>query len=180
MTGYAKPLRATLMALLMLVVLAGAAVVGPRQDAFAEGEKITDDMKPVFAATRLFALWNHLHGDIGVANADEGHIGEDFEVNHAAGKECTFNMRERDGPIVQTISFDHLSSEYRTSRQGIYTMLHVSGQPSAVCDYKAKKCWNRLDKLLLDDGMAPHELELALRALRYIFSNVCKLAELPF
>ena len=34
--------------------------------------------------------------------------------------------------------------------------------------------------LLLNNGMAPHELDLAARALRYIFSNVCKPAELPF
>jgi ABC transporter substrate binding protein len=113
---------------------------------------------------------------------DEGHIGEEFEVNHEPGQKCTFTMRRRGGPIVESISFDRLSSEYRTSRRDGYTQLVVGGQPGAQCEYvgRSKKCSSSLEMLLLDNGMAPHELDLAARALRYIFSNVCKPAELPF
>lgn len=148
---------------------------------------IPDDMKPVAAATRIFALREHLHGDIGVFDADEGHIsrgkvnnGEDYEVNHAPGQKCTFTMKRRDGPILFSINFNRLSSEYRTSRRDVYTLLNVAGLPGAVCDYQPKKCWNGLEMLLLDNGMEPHELELAVRALQYIFANVCKPTEMPF
>jgi hypothetical protein len=40
-----------------------------------EGEPITEAMKPVLAASRIFALENHLYDDIGAAGEDEGHIG---------------------------------------------------------------------------------------------------------
>lgn len=161
-------------ALLMLVATAGTAV--------AQSDKIPDAMKPIAAVTRIFALENHLNGDLGVFDADEGHIGEEFEVNHAPGQKCTFTMRRRDGPIVESISFDRLSSEYRTSRRGVYTLLVVSGQPGAQCEYagRSKKCSSDLEMLLLDNGMDPHELDLATRALRYLFSNVCEAAQLPF
>jgi len=161
-------------ALLMLVATAGTAV--------AQSDKIPDAMKPIAAATRIFALENHLNGDLGVFDADEGHIGEEFEVNHAPGQKCTFTMRRRDGPVVESISFDRLSSEYRTSRRDIYTLLVVSGQTGAHCEYggRAKKCSSNLEMLLLDNGMAPYELDLAARALRYIFTNVCEPAALPF
>src|SRR5450759_5120726 len=71
------------------------------------------------------------------------------------------------------ISFDCLSSEYRTSRRDGYALLVVGGQPGAQCEYvgRSKKCSSSLEMLLLDNGMAPHELDLAARALRYIFSN---------
>jgi hypothetical protein len=156
-------------AFLMFLAMAGAA--------FAEGKKLTEAMKPILAATRIFAVDNHLHGDLGVADEDEAHIGEKFEVNHEPGKKCTFTMRKRDGPIVESISFDRLSSEYRTSRRGEYTLLVVAGQSGAQCDYdgRSKKCSKDLEMLLMDD-----ELELAVRALRYLFSNVCQPAELPF
>jgi hypothetical protein len=145
--------------------------------ALAQGEKISDAMKPVAAATRIFALEHHLHGDIGIADEDEGHIGEEFEVNHEPGQKCTFTMKRRDGPIVESISFDRLSDEYRTSRRDIYTLVVISGQPGAQCEYvgRSKKCSNSLELLLFGS-----ELDLAARALRYIFSNVCKPAELPF
>lgn len=167
-------------ALLMLVGTAGTAV--------AQSDKIPDAMKPIAAATRIFALENHLNGDQGIADEDEGHIEgtrvhpQDYEINHAPGEKCTFTMRKRDGPIVESISFDRLSGEYRTSREGPYTLLVVAGQPGAQCEYdgRSKKCSNELEMLLMDNGMAPHELDLAMRALRYIFSNVCEAAQLPF
>jgi hypothetical protein len=91
-------------------------------------------------------------------------------------------MRHRDGPVVESISFDRLSGEYRTSRRGPYTLLVVAGQPGAQCDIsgRSKKCSSDLGMRLMDDGSAPTELDLAARALRYIFSNVCVAAELPF
>jgi hypothetical protein len=163
-------LRLTSTVLILLVLAtAGAAI--------AEGEKLTEAMKPIAAATRIFALENHLHGDIGIADEDEGHIGEKFEVNHEPGQKCTFTMRKRDGQILESISFDRLSSEYRTSRQDIYTLLMVAGQPGALCEHngQSKKCSNDLEMLLMDD-----ELVLAMRALTYLFSNVCEAAQLPF
>ena len=83
----------------------------------AEGDPLTREQWLMSAATRILALENHLHGDIGVADSDEGHIGESFEVNHAPGEACTFTMRKRNGPIVEQISFAKLSGEYRTSRR---------------------------------------------------------------
>jgi hypothetical protein len=151
--------------------------------ALAQSDNIPDEMKPIAAATRIFDLENHFRGDYGIVDADEAHIGEEFEVNHEPGQKCTFTLRRRDGPIVESISFDRLSSEYRTSRrQEEYTLLVVSGQPGAQCEYdgQSKKCSSNLEMLLLDNDMPPYELELATRALRYIFSNVCKPAELPF
>src|SRR5664279_891966 len=74
-------------------------------------------LSPAAIMTRIFALENHFNGDLNVFDEDEGHIGEEFEVNHEPGQKCTFTMRRRDGPIVESISFDRLSSEYRTSRR---------------------------------------------------------------
>jgi len=125
-----KQSRAAASTLLMLAASAGAAV--------AQSDKISDEMKPIAAATRIFALENHLHGDLGVADADEGHIGEGFEVNHAPGQKCTFTMRRRDSPIVEAVSFDRLSGEYRTSKRDIYTLLVVAGKPGAVCEYDGR------------------------------------------
>jgi hypothetical protein len=155
--------------LLLLLATAGAAI--------AEGENLTEAMKPIAAATRIFALENHLHGDLGIADEDEGHIGEQFEVNHAPEQKCTFTMSRRDGPIVESISFDRLSSEYKISRRDIYTLLVVSGQPGARCEHngQSKKCSTDLEMLLMRD-----ELDLAVRALRYLSSNVCEAAQLPF
>ena len=153
----------------MLVATAGTAV--------AEGEILTEAMKPILAATRIFASENHLHGDLGVADEDEGHIGEKFEVNHAPGEKCTFTMKRRDGPIVEFISFDRLSNEYRTSRRDGFTLLVIAGKPGAQCEYggRSKKCSDTLEMMLMDD-----ELQLAVRALKYLFSNVCEAVELPF
>jgi hypothetical protein len=174
--------RSRLIASALLMVMVPATV------AEAQSENIPDAMKPIAAATRIFALENHFNGDLGVFDEDEGHIEgtgahpQEYKVNHAPGQKCTFTMRRRDGPIVESISFDRLSGEYRTSKRDSYTLLVVAGKPGAVCEYdgSSKKCSNDLEMLLLDNGMAPHELDLAARALRYIFSNVCKPAELPF
>jgi hypothetical protein len=162
----------------LFCALAVSALSMPAGDAVApEGDPITDVEKPVLAATRIFASENHLHSDIAAANADEGHIGERFEVNHAPGEKCTFTMRRRDGPIIESISFDRLSNEYSTSRQDGYTLLVIPGKPGAQCEYngRAKKCSNTLEMLLMDD-----ELTLAVRALKYLFSNVCDATQLPF
>lgn len=157
-------------ALLMLACMAG--------NAFAEGEPITEAMKPILAAARIFALENNLHGDIAAADEDEGHIGESFEVNHAPGQTCTFTIRRRDGPIVESISFDRLSSEYHTWMQDGFVRLEVAGKPGAMCEYdgKSKTCSDSLNMLL----QPRREVDLAVRSLSYLFSNVCKAAELPF
>lgn len=155
--------------LLLLVVMSGPTA--------AEGEKLTEAMMPILAAARIFAVENHLHGDLGVADEDEAHIGEKFEVNHEPGKKCSFTMKRRGGPVVELISFDRLSGEYRTSRQDGYTLLVVAGQSGAQCEYDArsKNCSKDLEMLLMDD-----ELVLAVRALKYLFSNVCEAVQLPF
>lgn len=142
---------------------------------------ITDAMKPMMAATRIFALENHLHGDIAVAGADEGHIGDSFEVNRAPGEKCTFTMRRRDGPVIETISFDRLSDEFKTWRQDPYARISIAGRPGAQCeiDGHSKRCSSGLDMLLQATGSSPTELDLAVRALRYIFANACHAADLP-
>ena len=100
------------------IAIASLAVITAATPAAGEGDPITSAMLPIMAATRIFALENHLHGDIAAADEDEGHIGERFEVNHAPGEKCTFTMRRRDGPIIEFISFDRLSTEYKVSPQG--------------------------------------------------------------
>jgi hypothetical protein len=182
-SGWRRIGRWTLGILLcILAALIWIAIFVPEPAHSEPGSRITDGMKPILAATRIFALENHLHGDLGIADPDEGHIGEEFEVNHDTGQECTFTMRRRNGPVVETISFDRLSREYRTYRRGEYTLLQVSGQPGAQCELSggSRKCSSGLEMLLLDNGMAPHEFDLALRALRYISSNACRPVDLPF
>jgi hypothetical protein len=86
------------------ILIAAAALAATISHATAgEGEPITEAEKPVMVATRIFALENHLYGDIGVADEDEGHIGERFEVNHAPGQKCTFTMRHRDGQVIDQL-----------------------------------------------------------------------------
>jgi hypothetical protein len=161
--------------------IASIALVTVASHAGAEGTPITEAMKPVMAATRIFALENHLRGDIAVADEDEGHIGQRFEVNHVPGQKCSFTMRHRDGPVIETISFDRLSAEYHVSPRDGYALLSVAGRPGAQCEISgtSKKCSSSLDMLLMVEG-SPSELDLARRALSYIFSNVCAPAQLPF
>lgn len=89
-------------------------------------------------------------------------------------------MRRRDGPIVETINFDRLSGEYRISPQDGYARLVMTGRSGAQCEVNraSKKCSSTLDMVLMIDG-SPSEVDLARRALRYIF-GVCPAAELPF
>ena len=179
MRDYVKVVCKALGLLLLLV---------PLEAAIAQTDSIPDDLKPIAAAMRIFALENGLHGDLTVAGIDEGYIThnfyrgkyEDYEVHHAPNQKCVFTIRRKGGPIIEAISFDRLSSEYRTFRDPDYVRLVVKGQPGSVCNFLTNKCQNGLTMLLMDNGMEPHELEQALRALGYIFSNVCKPAELPF
>jgi hypothetical protein len=151
----------------------------------AEGQPLTDAMPPLMAAARIFALENHLHGDIGVANENEAHIGERFEVNHAVTLDdkldpCAFTMRRRGGPIVEVIAFHRLSGEAQLSRQGSYVRVQP-GSKDAVCEIEneqAKSCSSSLDMLLMAEGH-PSELTLAHRALRHL-SSVCPTVRLPF
>jgi hypothetical protein len=171
---------------LVLITVAAIALTVPAASVAEEGDPVTEAQMPVMAATRIFALENHLHGDIGVADEDEGHIGERFEVNHAVTVDnkldrCTFTMRRRNGPIIEQISFDRLSAEYKISRRGGYALLQVPGRGSAQCEIsgeKVRQCSSSLEMLLMADTSAPTELDLALRALRYI-AGVCPPAQLP-
>ncbi|UGY23766.1 hypothetical protein HU675_0038435 [Bradyrhizobium septentrionale] len=142
---------------------------------------IPEAMKPVAAAARIFALENNLQDQIGVHDEDEGHIGEKFEVNHAPGEKCTFTLRHRDGPIVETISFDRLSDERRVSRGAKYAALTVPGRAGAVCEIRGstKRCSDQLAMTLFVDAQPPTELDLAVRALRYL-AGICPAAALPF
>lgn len=162
------------------IVIAAAAIA--TMLAPARGEDIPEGKRPIAAAARIFALENNLHGQIGIADEDEAHIGETLEVNHAPGERCTFTLRRRDGPIVETISFDKLSDERRVSRGSKYAALTVPGRAGAVCEIKgaARRCSDQLSMTLFVDAQAPTELDLAVRALRYIAENVCPAAALPF
>ena len=159
-------------------ILALAFMMATSAPVAAEGDPITEDMKPVMAAARIFASENHLTGDIAVADADEAHIGNNVEINHAPGEKCTFTARRRDEPIAVSISFDRLSSEYQVSvtDSGFYRV-HIPGRKGAQCEYegRTKKCSSSIDSAMMED-----ELRLMLRALKYIFSNVCQPVELPF
>jgi len=150
------------------------------------GSQITEEMKPILAATRIFALQNGLKGDLGVADEDEGHIEgtrvhpQEYEINHTPGEKCSFSMRERDGRAVESIRFDRLSGEYHMERDRIpeYITVTIKGAPGAVCYFgkNSKKCEDELSLLL----MQGEEVDLALRAFRYIFANSCKPVDLPF
>jgi hypothetical protein len=178
MIGNMKLLLTTLTAqpAAMALVLASIALAVVNSSAFAQST-IPDSLKPISAATRIFALQNHLFDQIGIASATEGHIGEHIEVNPAPDANCTFVMKKRDGPWVESINFKRLSSEYGVSRdRGYYSIsLHGSGEAACYNDVQGKACEDHLSMLLTED-----EMTLALRALRYIFSNVCAATELPF
>jgi hypothetical protein len=80
-----------------------------------------------------------------------------------------------------SISFDHLSSEYKVWPQDGYARIMIAGLPGAQCEISghSKKCSADLDMLLKANTSSPTELDLAIRALRYI-SGVCPAVELPF
>src|ERR1700681_4448226 len=69
--------------------------------ALAQSDNIPDAMKPIAAVTRIFALENHFNGDLNVFDEDEGHIGQEFEVNHEPGQKCAMPQAE----CPQTSSF---------------------------------------------------------------------------
>ncbi|WP_439398642.1 hypothetical protein ACRQ5Q_14940 [Bradyrhizobium sp. PMVTL-01] len=167
------PLAKSLLASILTVAAASGA-------AGQEGRPITEAMRPVMAAARIFALENHLHGDIAVADEEEGHIGERFEVNPVPGSRCDFTMRKRNGPVVETISFTKLSAEYKLSRRGDYVLMSIPGEPGAQCEVSGtrKACSSSLDMTLMVEG-SPSELDLAKRAMAYI-ASVCPVAALPF
>jgi Sel1 repeat len=170
----------------------------------AQSDEIPDDFKPIAAATRIFALQNNMKY-YGVANADKSSLGNSNEISHAPGRQCTFNLKARDGHVVESIDFKRLSGEYQVSRDTppftLYHDITVAGRPGAVCYFEPitggvpiflrQLSGDELrrhghdatgacsDKLVLL-SLTPHDVELALRALRYIFSNVCEPAELPF
>lgn len=156
----------------------------------AEGDPLTPDQMPILAAARIFALDNRLHGDLGVADAEEAHIGERFEVNRAVLEEtdttkkvdpCAFTMRHRDGPIVQRIDFSRLAGEMQIIPEGMYARVRIRGQRGAVCEVangRETNCTSGLEMLLMRDGN-PSELVYMQRAMRYIAEACPMLRELP-
>lgn len=83
------------------------------------------------------------------------------------------------GEHVASIRFNKLSGETETTFRDGYYRLDVLGLPGAVCDNDSRRgkytCSDRLSGLFM-----PHELSGMLRALRFVFANVCSPAELPF
>jgi hypothetical protein len=159
------------MALMVFAFVVPCASVQP-----AGSDSIPHKLKPIAAASRIFQVENHLRGDIGIFDENEGHIGGHFEVNPMPGTDCAFSMRERDGNVLETIDFSKLSTEYSTGLRDIYLLIDIKGEPNAVCEFQGgKKCTDGLEMLLL-----PDEWSLASRALSYMHGNVCRPARLPF
>ncbi|NPU15433.1 hypothetical protein HL666_32180 [Bradyrhizobium sp. 83002] len=168
------------------IAIASFATLLAAAPAGGEGEPITDAMRPVMAATRIFALENHLLGDIAIADENEGRIGQRFEVNHAIAADgkldpCTFTMRRRGGPIIEQISFDRLSAKRKVwpLDGDARIRLLAQGKSGARCelDGSFKKCSTDLELLLQPLG-SPSEFDLAVRTLDFI-AKVCPPAQLP-
>ena len=164
--------------LVIALALSGAAVG-------AEGDPLTPTQWLLSAATRIFALENHIRGDIAVASDEESHIGKTHEVNPADipgmkdaidPEGCSFVLKRRDGPAIEEINFDKLGADVRTAQRGRYLLVQIPGLEGAQCEIegKQKKCRGGLEMLLTDS-----EMELARRALRYI-AKFCPAAQLPF
>jgi len=83
------------------------------------------------------------------------------------------------GEHIASITFSRLSGEIET-RPGHsgYVDLTVFGLPGAVCDHVGRagklRCWDKLATALMSDEVRPF-----VRALHFVFENVCKPAELP-
>jgi hypothetical protein len=78
-----------------------------------------------------------------------------------------------------SVAFGLLSSEIETTTDGHYVYVTVYGKPGAVCDdrrvkYGKPRCGDRLLATLMPDDVRPY-----LRALRFVFANVCHPTELP-
>jgi hypothetical protein len=78
-----------------------------------------------------------------------------------------------------SVAFGLLSPEIETTNDAHYVYVTVYGKPGAVCDvrnvkYGRPRCSDRLNATLMPDDVRPY-----LRALRFVFANVCKSTELP-
>lgn len=112
--------------------------------------------------------------------------GEDFLLQRNAKVQCEFDLADtvvgKDGTIsmgkpIASIWFNKLSGETETTFQPPYYTLTVLGLPGAVCgiNWGKPQCFDRLKVLVMED-----ELRSLLRALRFVFANVCSPTELPY
>jgi hypothetical protein len=95
-----------------------------------------------------------------------------YVLHHSADDACDYQM-ESNGNFYAEIRFDRLSAEYATAGG----RLVVYGVDGAVCDYSGIRgrvtCFDNY--LTYPTNSVPD----VLRALRYIFANLCRPVELP-
>jgi len=139
----------------------------------SHSQVIEDRLKPITAATRIFQYENGIYGGIGIVDRTEAHLADKYEINPLS--RCSFSMRHRDGPIVETIDFAKLSREYHVSPAGFggHVNVDVKGAGDAVC-HTGRRCYSDLTFSILDV-----DLELAMRSLNYLSGIGCLRAELP-
>jgi hypothetical protein len=170
--------------------------------AFA-GQPVPNEGRGMEAIARIFGLvWGYGDQNILVnttadppwSEAILQEQGEEFYIKLRPETKCTYDIARAhpespgsdemtvnmDRPIA-SIAFDRLSDEFETrlTSGGHYPYydLKVLGQPGAVCQTKNGRysCYNQLAASLSLD-----KLRSMLRMLRFVFSNVCAPATLPF
>ena len=95
------------------------------------------------------------------------------------GRENGVETIGRGKEIIASIAFGLLSTETETETDRDFTTITIFGTPGAVCDnrnvnYGKSRCSDRLNATLMPDTVREY-----LRALRFVYSNVCKPSELP-
>lgn len=148
-------------------------------------DRLPSEQKGIAAVARIFELkyfdFSHeIYIRSPITASIDGNV-----IESVPGDKCTYQIRRKNGAASAQISFGRLSDEYQTIPiDEARTNLVVSGQGPAVCEattvlpngsHDEGRCYP-----FLSISVSPPEAVLALRALRYVFSNVCQSADLPF
>ena len=145
---------------------------------------LPEDQKGIAAVARIFQLKYFMYPHTIEILSPKIAMIDGNTVEPLPSSRCTYRLRRIDGAVTAQIGFDKLSDEYRAMPINGATYLVINGQDKAVCEQTTYRPDGAQDgghcfpSLIL--SLAPSTAMSALRALRYIFSNVCRPAEIPF
>lgn len=137
---------------------------------------VPSDQKTILAAAQIIVSRYHVGTGIMPIDSENALAGSRVKIVRSPDKPCTFEMIDADGIVTAQINFDRLRDEYSAAPNGYGDQqLTVPGSGAAVCDRVDVKldaghlhCWNRYIAVT-----APQVVTIAVRALRFIFSNAC-------
>jgi hypothetical protein len=140
-------------------------------------DEVPPDQKAILAASQIMVSRYHVGSGITPIDSDTALAGTRAKIVRSPDKPCTFEMFDAGGIIEARIDFDRLRDEYSVAQDGYGNQqLIVPGAGTAVCDRVDVKldaghlhCWNRYVAVT-----APQVVTIAVRAFRFIFSNVCR------